>query len=150
VCGIRDVVESDLLILFAQQHDPPANAMAAFLAKEREPFMAHWRTLLSDPKVHKQTIEADGKVAGNVLCFRRAGRDLIGYWIGREYWGRGIASRALAMFLPSVPIRPLFALVATHNVASARVLTKCGFRLVETLQPEVEGDVADWLFTIDD
>lgn len=146
---IRDVVESDLPVLFAQQNDPPANAMAAFPAKELEPFMAHWRGMMKDPNGYKKTIAADGKVLGNVLCFRRGGRDLIGYWIGREYWGKGIATRALAMFLEQVTTRPLFALVATHNVGSAKVLTKCGFRLVETLQPEKEGDVADWLFTID-
>jgi RimJ/RimL family protein N-acetyltransferase len=147
---IRDVVESDLPILFAQQNDPLATAMAAFPSKEREPFMTHWRGLMNDPNVFKQTIATDGKVAGHVLCFRRAGRDLIGYWIGREYWGRGIATRALAMFLKHVPIRPLFAFVATHNVGSAKVLTKCGFRLVETIPPQKEGDVADWLFTIDE
>jgi len=96
----------------------------------------------------KQTITTNEKVAGHVLCFRRGGRDLIGYWIGREYWGRGIATRALALFLKYVPTRPLFAFVATHNVGSAKVLMKCGFRLVETIQPEKEGDVADWLFTI--
>jgi RimJ/RimL family protein N-acetyltransferase len=146
---IRDVVESDLPILYAQQNDPPANAMAAFPAKEWEPFIAHWRGMMSDANVSKKTIAADDKVLGNVLCFRRGGRDLIGYWIGREYWGRGIATSALAMFLQQVTTRPLFALVATHNIGSAKVLTKCGFRLVETLQPEKEGDVADWLFTID-
>jgi len=146
---IRDVAESDLPVLFAQQNDPPANAMAAFPAKELEPFMAHWRGMMKDPNGSKKTIAADGKVLGNVLCFRRGGRDLIGYWIGREYWGQGIATRALAMFLQQVTTRPLFALVATHNIGSAKVLTKCGFRLVETLQPEKEGDVADWLFTID-
>ena len=146
---IRDVVESDLPILFAQQNDPLANAMAAFPAKEWEPFMSHWRTMMNDPNVSKQTIAADDKVLGNVLCFRRGARDLIGYWVGREYWGQGIATRALALFLDHVTTRPLFALVATHNVGSAKVLTKCGFRLVETIQPEKEGDVADWLFTID-
>lgn len=104
---------------------------------------------MNDPTVSKQTIAADSIVAGNVLCFRRGGRDLIGYWIGREYWGQGIATRALALFLDHVTTRPLFALVATHNVGSAKVLMKCGFRLVETIQPEKEGDVADWLFTID-
>ena len=148
--SIRDVVESDLPILFAQQDDPLATAMAAFPAKEREPFMAHWRELMNDPKTFKQTVVTGGQVAGHVLCFRRAERDLIGYWIGREYWGRGIATRALALFLKHVPIRPLFAFVATHNVGSAKVLVKCGFRLVETIQPAEEGSVADWLFTIDE
>ena len=146
---LRDVVESDLPILFAQQDDPVATAMAAFPAKEREAFMAHWRALMNDPNGIKQAIVADGSVAGHVLCFHRDGKDLIGYWIGREYWGRGIATRAIALLLKQVTIRPLFAFVATHNVGSAKVLMKCGFRLVETIPPENEGDVEDWLFTID-
>jgi RimJ/RimL family protein N-acetyltransferase len=111
---IRDVVESDLPILFAQQNDPPVNSMAAFPAKEWEPFIAHWRGMMKDPKVSKKTIAADGKVLRNVLCFRRGGRDLIGYWIGREDCGRGVATRALAMFLEQVTKRSLFALVATR------------------------------------
>ena len=146
---LRDVLESDLPILFAQQDDPLATTMAAFPAKELEPFMAHWRGLMNDPNGFKQAVVADGSVAGHVLCFRRDGKDLIGYWIGREYWGRGIATRAVALLLERVTIRPLFAFVATHNVGSAKVLMKCGFRLVETIPPEKEGDVEDWLFTID-
>jgi RimJ/RimL family protein N-acetyltransferase len=72
---IRDVLESDLPILYAQQNDPPANAMAAFPPKEWEPFMAHWQGMMNDPNVSKKTIAADDKVPGNVLCFRRGGRE---------------------------------------------------------------------------
>ena len=63
--SIRDVVESDRPILFAQQNDPLANAMAAFPAKELEPLMSHSRVMMNNPNVSKQTIAADDKVLGN-------------------------------------------------------------------------------------
>ena len=47
-----------------------------------------------------------------------SGDTLVGYWIGREYWGKGVASRALALFLMEVDERPLHAYVATHNAGS--------------------------------
>ncbi|MGI0149175.1 MAG: GNAT family N-acetyltransferase, partial [Thermoplasmata archaeon] len=45
----------------------------------------------------------------------------------REYWGRGFATRALSLFLREVTMRPLYASAAKDNVASLRVLQKCGF-----------------------
>ena len=42
--------------------------------------------------------------------------ELVGYWIGRRDWGRGIATRALALFLERVTTRPLYAFVAVNNV----------------------------------
>jgi Acetyltransferase (GNAT) domain len=49
------------------------------------------------------------------------------YWIGRSYWGKGIATGALKAFLAVDQSRPLHARVAYDNVASHRVLEKCGF-----------------------
>jgi RimJ/RimL family protein N-acetyltransferase len=51
----------------------------------------------------------------------------VSYWLGRPFWGRGIASRALALFLELVQERPLFARAAKDNIASVRVLQKSGF-----------------------
>jgi RimJ/RimL family protein N-acetyltransferase len=53
------------------------------------------------------------------------------YWIGRSYWGKGIAT-CLNAFLTVDPSRPLDARVAYDNVASRRVLEKCGFRVIAT------------------
>jgi RimJ/RimL family protein N-acetyltransferase len=76
-----------------------------------------------------RTILADGVVAGHALSFERDGRRLVGYWLAREHWGRGIATRALAAFLEVLPQRPLHATVAEHNAASLRVLAKAGFEV---------------------
>jgi RimJ/RimL family protein N-acetyltransferase len=46
---------------------------------------------------------------------------------GKYHWGKGVATQMLSMFLPLVADRPLHADVAKQNVASIRVLEKCGF-----------------------
>jgi RimJ/RimL family protein N-acetyltransferase len=125
---LRDVVEDDLPIFFEHQRDPEATRMAAFPARERDAFMAHWKNkVLGDAANAKQTILVDGEVAGNILCFGPPEEREVGYWIGREYWGRGIATRALEAFLQQIPERPLHAYVAKGNGGSLRVLQKCGF-----------------------
>jgi RimJ/RimL family protein N-acetyltransferase len=125
---LRDVVEDDLPIFFEHQRDPEANRMAAFPARERDAFMAHWKNkVLGDPANAKQTILADGDVAGNIVCFGPPEEREVGYWIGRDYWGRGVATRALAAFLRQIQERPLHAYVAKGNGGSLRVLQKCRF-----------------------
>jgi RimJ/RimL family protein N-acetyltransferase len=134
---LRDVLEADLPIFFAQQCDPAATAMAEFPARDRDAFMAHWARVLRDPAVTTQTVLADGQVAGNVVCFIQDEQPHVGYWLGRPFWGRGIATAALAAFLAQVPTRPLFAAVAPRNIASRRVLEKCGFRQASATDEEV-------------
>ncbi|MGZ5353833.1 MAG: HAD-IA family hydrolase [Actinomycetota bacterium] len=130
--GIRDVVASDLPVLFEHQAEPEANRMAAFPARDREVFMAHWAGIMSNPTGDAQAIVVDGRVVGNVVAWDAEGERDVGYWIGREHWGRGIATAALSAFVRLVRTRPLFAHVATGNVGSIRVLEKCGFEVVRT------------------
>lgn len=126
---LRDVNESDLPIFFKQQLDPEANRMAAFPARDLETFMTHWTGVLADETLVKKTILFAGQVAGNIVSFEQAGQRLVGYWIGKEYWGKGIATRALSELLDQIETRPLYARVAKHNIASIRVLEKCGFTI---------------------
>jgi len=126
---LRDVAEGDLPVLFEHQMDPDANRMAAFPARDRDSFMAHWAKVLTDRTVIKRTILFEGQVAGNIVSFRQSGESRVGYWIGRKYWSRGIATKALSLFLAHVKTRPLYARVAKHNGASLRVLAKCGFTI---------------------
>jgi len=72
----------------------------------------------------------DDQVAGNVLSWEQSGQREVGYWIGRDYWGAGIATKALALFLRRETVRPLHAYVTVHNTASIRVLEKDGFQRV--------------------
>jgi len=127
--SLRDVKEDDLQIFYEQQLDPEACRMAAFPSRERHAFMAHCGRIMTDESLIVRTILFEGQVAGNMVCFEQAGDREVGYWLGREYWGKGIATQALAQFLESVKMRPLYAHVAKHNLASRRVLEKCGFAI---------------------
>lgn len=124
---LRDVTEDDLPIFYEHQLDPEATRMAAFPARDREAHLAHWAKILADETLGKQTVLFDGQVVGNIGSFEQEGERDVGYWIGRAYWGKGIATRALAAYLELEKVRPLYARVAKHNVASIRVLEKCGF-----------------------
>lgn len=108
--------------------------MAAFTPRKREEFFAHWNKILADESVAKKAIVFNGQVAGSIVRFERDGKREVGYWIGREYWGKGIATTALSEFLGHVTARPLYAHVAKDNVASMRVLEKCGFAISDYSQ----------------
>lgn len=126
---LREVAAGDLPIFFEQQLDPDAARMAAFASRERDAFMAHWARVLGNETNLKMTILVHGQVAGNVVSYEQSGQREVGYWLGREHWGRGVATAALAQFLRHVQARPLHAHVAKHNIASLRVLQKCGFTI---------------------
>ncbi len=140
---LRDVEPDDLPIFFEHQRDPVALALVVFRSRERAEFDEHWAKILADDTCLKQTIVADGQVAGNIGSFGRDGKREVGYWIDRALWGRGIMSEALAAFLRLEQSRPLYAGVAPHNVASMRVLQKCGFTLSKSevdQEPELAGE----------
>ena len=141
---LRDVREDDLDVLFEQQREPEAVAMAVFPAREREAFDAHWRRILADEALVAFVIDVDGEVAGNVVSWEQDGRRLVGYWLGREYWGRGLATAALAELVQQLEVRPLHAWVAVTNGGSIRVLEKCGFVRVG----EHTSDVEEYLYEL--
>lgn len=124
---LRDVEPDDLPLFFAHQRDPVAVAMVAFQSREADAFDKHWAKILGDETSLIKTVVVEGGVAGNILSFMRDGKREVGYWIDRAYWGRGLATDALSLFLQLEERRPLHAGVAKHNAASVRVLQKCGF-----------------------
>src|SRR5215210_9459270 len=115
---LRNVEPNDLPIFYEQQLDADATRMAAFPPRDRAAFDAHWATkILGNPAAVKQTILVDGQVAGNIGSWPQDGVRLVGYWIGKEHWGKGVATRALAAFLHLVTERPLHAHVASTTSA---------------------------------
>ena len=129
---LREVEEADLAILFRQQQDPAANRMAAFTAKDPTDwpaFAAKWARILGDETVTARAIVCGGRVVGNVGAFVApwSGQREVTYWIGREHWGRGLATKALTAFMGLLAEGPLHARAAADNTASIRVLEKCGF-----------------------
>jgi RimJ/RimL family protein N-acetyltransferase len=128
--NLRDITTSDLPILFEHQLDPEATVMAAFPSRDRDTFMAHWKKIMAYENNLIKTISYDGEVAGYILSWEMEGEREVGYWLGKEYWGKGIATQALTEYISIVNLRPLFAHVAKRNNGSRRVLEKCGFKVV--------------------
>jgi RimJ/RimL family protein N-acetyltransferase len=128
---LRDVITSDLPIFFEYQRDPEASWMAAFISKnpdDRDAFMAHWARILGDKTGTIQTILLNEYVVGHVLIYHNEnGQPEVSYWIGKPYWGKGIATQALSLLLAHIKTRPLYGRAVKDNRASLRVLEKCGF-----------------------
>ena len=128
--SLRPVNDDDLPIFFVHQLDPEATKLASFPSRDREAFFAHWTTnILGNPATACRAILVGNHVAGYLGAWTDATSNdrLIGYWLGREFWGRGIASATLAQFIQFESTRPLRAHVAKHNHGSIRVLEKAGF-----------------------
>jgi RimJ/RimL family protein N-acetyltransferase len=134
-CALREVRDEDLAVLFEQWADPVAAHMAAFTAPDhmdREAFERRWSRLRADKTVINRVIVVDGEVAGSIGSWGGPDERELTYWIGGSYWGKGIATSSLNAFLTVDRSRALHARVASDNVASRRVLEKCGFRVVAT------------------
>jgi RimJ/RimL family protein N-acetyltransferase len=130
---LRDITVDDLDIFFSHLSDPDAIEMAAFTAEDpndRNAFNSHWERLMKNESIIKKTILFEGDVAGHIIRFEQFGNTEVTYWIGKEYWGKGIVTDALKQFLAILDERPLYARAAKDNLASIRVLEKCGFVLI--------------------
>lgn len=127
---LRIVEDDDVSVFYEQQADPVAATMAAFKTREWAPFVARWTTIRADPSIFARAIVVEGRTVGHIVCWVEGGRREVGYWIGRDSWGRGYATRALRILLDEVRDRPMFAHVALDNIGSRRVLEHCGFVVV--------------------
>lgn len=133
VVALRPVQPEDLDEIFEQMRDPESVRMAAFTREDpsdRSAFDAHMAKVMSSPENTLRAVTRDSRLVGTIASFVSDGTTEVTYWIARAYWGQGIASRALALFLDVVPIRPLRARVASDNAGSSRVLQKAGFQMV--------------------
>lgn len=131
---LREVAEADLPIFFEHQLDTEANYMAAFTRKDLanwEAFRAFWARILGDNTITIRTILCDGQVAGHVSKYEESPEHPeVTYWLGKPFWGKGIATAALQALLLHCTTRPIYARAAKDNHASLRVLEKCGFTIV--------------------
>jgi RimJ/RimL family protein N-acetyltransferase len=132
VVTLRDVREEDLPIFCEHQMDPAGIQMAAFtpdLPNDPAAYMARLRKNLANESVIQKTILSNGQVIGSIACYGPPDEREITYWLGTEYWGKGLATRALEQFIPLCG-RPLYARAAKDNLGSIRVLEKCGFQRI--------------------
>ncbi|MBX3367951.1 MAG: GNAT family N-acetyltransferase [Phycisphaeraceae bacterium] len=151
---LREARREDVPRFFEHQTDPEGMRMVGSVRTnhlDRDEFMARWDGILANDKIIKRSIVLrpvvsgrgageDGAevVVGSINCFERLPDPArpctifpgpeIGYWLGREHRGKGIASQAVMLFLADVTRRPLYARAASDNVASIRVLQNAGFR----------------------
>jgi RimJ/RimL family protein N-acetyltransferase len=133
VIGLRPVEDGDLDSLFEQMRDPEGVWMAAFTPEDpdnRSAFDAHMARVRSSPDITMRAVICDGRVTGSIASFPADGHTEVTYWIDRAAWGKGIATRALALLLELETARPLYARAASDNAASLRVLQKSGFKAV--------------------
>lgn len=128
---LRPATQDDLPVLGEIQSDPTANEMAAIVCQKPAAVVEFWQTRMTDPNTVVRAVIAYDEIVGSVASFESDGMRTVGYWIAKSHWGKGIASRALELFLGELAIRPLYARVASTNLASIRVLQKSGFTVEE-------------------
>lgn len=148
---LRAPIAADVPVFFAHQQELEALRMASFPSRDRDAFFAHWDKTAANPANRRRTIVVDGRVAGYVASFDREGLREVCYWLGREFWSRGVATKALALFLTEETRRPLWARVAKSNPASVRVVQKCGFAFAaeETYTNDAGEVVPEYLLRLD-
>lgn len=89
----------------------------------------------SSRQMGAQAIEYNGTYAGDIGAVRghfdRAHSAELGYWLARDYWGKGIATAAITLqtqqLFATTPLVRIAAHVFQGNTASCRVLEKCGY-----------------------
>lgn len=127
---LRRTEVADLNYFFQFQLDKKAGYLAAFIPEDpsdKSAYLIKHTKLLNDQSVNSQTILVDNIIAGSIAKFVMEGEAEITYWIDRNFWGQGIATRALKHFLTVETVRPIFGRVAFDNFGSQKVLEKCGF-----------------------
>lgn len=98
-----------------------------------------------NPASYNLAIIVDGKLAGSIGTHHVDYKDKkteIGYWIGKQYWGKGIMPQAIKKFVKDIEKRFGFEIIIatpfSHNKASQRVLEKAGFEFKEERKKALE------------
>jgi RimJ/RimL family protein N-acetyltransferase len=131
---LRPVVKSDIAQFFEHHLELrplPAGASVADLEARKATFVDRWEQMLSDKNVMARTIIWKDAVAGYVARLIQRDKPSISCWLGRDYWGKGVATQAVQAFLDLIEKRPIYARVAYDNLAAMQVLRKIGFEIVE-------------------
>lgn len=162
---LRPTLHADIPRLFEIQLDPAGNDLAGTKPRDLAAFTARWDDILGTPTsppkptgVTPRVIIADGVLVGSINIFPSNAPDFpedgavpnyLGYWLAREHWSRGIATRAIALMLEESSIRPLFARVISHNAASLKALTRNGFEVVSrTTRPATDRYAGGEVYTL--
>jgi RimJ/RimL family protein N-acetyltransferase len=138
VCVVRDYRLADKAAVAGQANNPKiwANVRDAFPHPYMEEHAETWLNCATtaEPKSHF-AVEVDGAFAGGIGLKLQTDVDRVsaelGYWLGEDFWGRGVATAAIVGFVPwafeTFSLERIFATPFHWNVASCRVLEKAAF-----------------------
>lgn len=133
--SLRQTEVEDLNYFFQFQQDKESCYLAAFTSEnqaDKAAFLSKHTKLLNEPTVNNQTILVNNTIVGSIAKFLMEGQAEITYWLDKNYWGQGIASKALKNFLNQEKTRPIYGRVAFDNFGSQKILKKCGFIKIGT------------------
>ena len=138
---LRPWCDSDAEVLYKWASDPDVGPRAGWAPHQSvEESLEIIRTVFNDA-LHtwaielKETGEAIGAMGYGPSCEcdlpAREGEPLIGYWVAKPYWNKGICTEALRLMLDHIrETTDIKSLISGHfvdNPASGRVMEKCGF-----------------------
>lgn len=150
---LRDYSEADIerLVVLANNKNVSRYLIDTFPYPYQRDDAVQWiRQGSSANNAITKVIEFNGEFVGSIGLAPQTGWKShaaeIGYWLGEDYWGRGIATAALQQMtqyaLHALHYKKLFAPVLAPNNASMRVLQKCGYVLEGVHRDEVFKDGA--------
>ena len=155
---IRDIEENDIgsIVKYADNIKISNNLRDAFPFPYTRDDALTWLSIINDCSPKRSfAIANDNELIGAIgiePCYdinRYAGE--VGYWLGEPFWGKGIATSAVKIFIKyafeSYDLLKIFAHVFSSNPASERVLEKAGFKLEGKLRNQIvkRGKVLDQL-----
>lgn len=135
---LREACDSDAPIIAEQANDYDVAKMVAtmphpYSLADAYVFLEKIKDKFEAGEGHTMAIAVDGDLAGCAGWFYNEEHVLeIGYWVGRKFWGRGIAGKAVVLILDVIRNEcpdetEVLAQYMDENPASGRVLEKCGF-----------------------
>lgn len=133
---LRRPVRGDTEAVFAYAHDPDVTRYLAWRPhgdpEETRAFLRRCDDVWAKGTAFPWTVtDRSGRVLGMIELRLADGEANLGYVLAREHWGRGITTEAVARVrdwvLAETTVPRLWAICDVDNVASARVLEKCGF-----------------------
>ncbi len=124
---------SDHQRLFALACDPKVGPACGWLPhKDEEESLATIRNILCGDECYALVLKETDEIVGCVDCFvNDCGNHEIGYWLGSEYWGRGLMPEAVKEMLrhcfEDLGYQEVWCGHFEQNYKSRRVIEKCGF-----------------------
>ena len=132
---LRPYQLSDADRLAVLLNDPDLTAMTSsipypYARSDAEAFLSRMRANEGAPD-NRAIAGDDGQLLGGIGLRMRDDVEEIGYWVGRPYWGQGIATAAVRAYLALLDahghVGTILAQTLTNNIASQKVLLANGF-----------------------